>query len=1273
MKFLAEKKITIFLFFAAIILVSVVVSFYYNTKKVKLNSDLVVHTQEAIRKSNVVLLDILNIETGLRGYLLSGNKEFLQPYNEASKVINANVDELIKFIFDNPNQRPRVYSLRVAIAERIVLTKKTIDRQAQNELNDVEKIREIEEGKIYTDKIRNLITAINAEEFSLLNQRKTESARSTDFSLLILLMLLIFIAFIFVLVFIIIKNQRILNIELEAHTASQQLLSNYSLSLLEASLDPLVTINTEGKITDMNEATANITGFTRQELKGTDFFTYFTESQKAREVYEEVFAKGSVADKPLTLRHRNGNLTDVSFNGSVYKDAAGNVLGVVIVARDIAEQKWAMNLQNANKELAFQNDEKEKRAQELCVANIELAFHNDEKEKRAQELSVANIELAFQNDEKEKRAAELIVANKELLFQNDEKEKRAAELVTANKELAFQNEEKEKRAAELFIANKELLFQNDEKEKRAAELVTANKELAFQNEEKEKRAAELVTANKELAFQNEEKEKRAAELFIANKELLFQNQEKEKRAAELIVANTELLFQNQEKEKRAAELIIANEELIFQGEEKGKRAAELIIADKELLFQISEKEKQSIVNVELEAITDSLKLASQYSLSLIEASRDPLFTVSPEGKVTDMNEATVRVTGISRREIIGSDFFDYFSEPDKAREAYKEIFAKGFIVDFPLTITDGVKIDVLCNGSVYKDDKGNVLGVVIVARDITDQKRIATELSEAIVFAELAVGIAEEAKIKAESATLIAETAVKAKQQFLSNMSHEIRTPMNAIIGFTKVLLKTDTSSKQKEYLQAIKLSGDALIVLINDILDLAKVDAGKMIFERTPFKMAMSISAMLHLFEPKIREKNLELVKEYDSNIPDVLVGDPVRLHQIILNLVSNAVKFTNTGKITVSVRLLKEDEAKATIEFMVKDTGIGIAPNKMEKIFENFQQASSGTSRLYGGTGLGLAIVRQLVEAQDGSITVESKLNEGSTFGFVLDFLKTKANADIDNQLIEFDTEINDIKVLVVEDIALNQLLMRTLLDEFGFQCEVAANGKIAIEKMQSNKFDVVLMDLQMPEMNGFEATDYIRNEMKSSIPIIALTADVTTVDLAKCKEVGMNDYIAKPVDEKLLYSKIVGEYKKAMHVNGNNGQNGRNGQEIELAETKVLKYTDLHYLITRTKSNPVLMMEMISLYIEQTPPLISVMKRSWKEKDWASLYAAVHKIIPSFAIMGISVDYENMAKKVQDFAKNQQQADGIYDLVLQIDTVCTQACVELEAEYTMIKNAN
>ena len=661
------------------------------------------------------------------------------------------------------------------------------------------------------------------------------------------------------------------------------------------------------------------------------------------------------------------------------------------------------------------------------------------------------------------------------------------------------------------------------------------------------------------------------------------------------------------------------------------------------------------------------KLMSEYSRSLIEASLDPLVTINPEGKITDMNQATVLITGIKREKLTGSNFFEYFTESQKAREVYEEVFAKGSVANSPLTLRniDGTLTDVFLNGSVYKDAKANVLGVVLVARDVTEQKKAALELTEAIVFAEMATVIAEDAKEKAEKATQLAEDAAKARQQFLSNMSHEIRTPMNAIIGFTKVVLKTDLTAKQKEYLTAIKMSGNSLIVLINDILDLAKVDAGKMTFEEIPFKISSSVSSMIHLFETKVQEKNLELIKEYDPAIPETLLGDPVRLHQIILNLVSNAIKFTSKGKITVNVRLLNEDDEKVTVEFAVSDTGIGIPENKMNKVFENFHQAASDTSRLYGGTGLGLAIVKQLVESQGGTIQVKSKVNEGSVFSFTLDFKKTNAQAEIETEFLTIDSENKNIKVLVVEDIALNQLLMKTLLDDFGFERDIAANGKIAIEKLATEAYDIILMDLQMPEMNGFEATEYIRNKMNSQIPIIALTADVTTVDLEKCRAVGMNDYIAKPVDERLLYSKIVGLVKKPTELTD------KHPNEIEPARDKKSKCIDLAYLSGITKHDSKLMMEMIALYLEQTPPLINAMKKSLHDEDWHSLRAAAHKLIPSFSIMGIHKDFEIMTKKVQEYTGATEQAGMITDLVIQLDKVCTQACIELEEEYTILKN--
>lgn len=703
-----------------------------------------------------------------------------------------------------------------------------------------------------------------------------------------------------------------------------------------------------------------------------------------------------------------------------------------------------------------------------------------------------------------------------------------------------------------------------------------------------------------------------------------------------------------------------NSQQIFKGYQAGAvdymikpLSPEILKAKVAVFVDLHTKNQELLVQAEqLKKLNTDLidqKLRSEYSLSLIEASHDPLFAISTEGKITDMNNASVKVTGITRPKLIGTDFFDYFTEPQMAREVYQKVFENGFVADSPLILRhkNGKLIHVLFNGSVYKDDKGNVLGAAIVARDVTNQKIIETELIEAKVFAE--------------NSTIIAENAVKAKQQFLSNMSHEIRTPMNAIIGFTKVVLRTDITDKQKEYLNAIKISGDALIVLINDILDLAKVDAGKMTFEKTPFKMKSSIAAMLHLFETKIQEKNLKLVKEYDSKIPDVLVGDPIRLHQIILNLVSNAVKFTSKGKITVSVDLLHEDDDKVILKFAVTDTGIGISEEKIGTIFENFQQATSETSRLYGGTGLGLAIVKQLIEPQNGTIRVNSTIHKGSTFSFTLPFQKTNSDVELENELTEIDSEMKNIKVLVVEDIALNQLLMKTLLDDFGFELDIAENGKIAIEKLQEKDFDIILMDLQMPEMNGFEATKYIRNTMHSTIPIIALTADVTTVDVDKCKAVGMNDYIAKPVDETELYNKIIGTLKKSKLDKK---------EEISTIQIEKIKYTNLEYLHHRTKSNPILMMEMISLYLAQTPPLISTMKQSLAEQNWQLLGAAVHKMIPSFSIMGIGSNFENMAKKIQELATAQEQLEGIHDLVLQLEEVCLQTCIELEEELNTIK---
>ncbi len=575
-------------------------------------------------------------------------------------------------------------------------------------------------------------------------------------------------------------------------------------------------------------------------------------------------------------------------------------------------------------------------------------------------------------------------------------------------------------------------------------------------------------------------------------------------------------------------------------------AIELEVKQKRELELRLENKKQAIKAIEESNIRyNKLLMHSPFALALIQG-EDLIITLSCNG-IKEMWGKGKQIEGRPLLEILpeikNSLFLTHINNAYKTGIAHQED-------EIPLSLSRNGKMENVYFKFVYQpyyESDATISGVVIIAEEVTSHVTIKNELIEA--------------KNNAEIKTQIAQNAVKAKQQFLSNMSHEIRTPMNAIIGFTNAMLKTNLDNSQKEYLDAIKISGDDLVILINDILDLAKVDFGKMIFEQMPFNLSIKIDTVFQMFEAKAKEKNIKLIKIFDENIPTILIGDSLRLRQIMLNLLSNAIKFTNKGEIIMATQLLNEDEEKVTIELKLTDTGIGIPDNKLEHIFNNFEQAHTETSSSYVGTGLGLAIVKQLVEGQGGTIIVNSQLGKGSTFGFVLDFFKSQFNEAIVNEQNLFQTmpklnsEMKKIKILVVEDVVLNQLLIKIILAVFDFEVDIAENGKIAIEKLSlaslgsteltnqsqtelTNKeavdepnlnYDIILMDIQMPGMNGFETTSYIRNEMKSQIPIIALTADVTTVDIDKCLAHGMNDYISKPINEKLLYSKIMKCLKK------------------------------------------------------------------------------------------------------------------------------------------------
>ncbi|HLG34507.1 MAG TPA: ATP-binding protein [Bacteroidia bacterium] len=369
----------------------------------------------------------------------------------------------------------------------------------------------------------------------------------------------------------------------------------------------------------------------------------------------------------------------------------------------------------------------------------------------------------------------------------------------------------------------------------------------------------------------------------------------------------------------------------------------------------------------------------------------------------------------------------------------------------------------------------------------------------------------------------------KFRDQFLANMSHEIRTPMNAIVGLTNLLLKSHVSELQDKYLNVIKKSGANLLVIINDILDLAKLEAGKMELEKVPFPLHTALHNIHTILGLKAEEKGINVKLNIAEGVPEYVIGDETRITQVIMNLTGNAIKFTEKGGVTISASVEKQMDGKKEIRFSVQDTGIGIPADKIDKIFESFGQASADTTRKFGGTGLGLTISKQLVEMHGGQIKVSSVPGTGSDFYFVIAYSEAPKPSEMH---ANEDAAIQDMKgrkILLVEDNEFNQMVaVDTLHDIFpGIEVDVAENGKTAIEKASANDYSMILMDIQLPDIDGFEITRFIRSEIgapKNSIRICAMTASVTKERIDQCFEAGMNDYLMKPFTPEALREKVI-----------------------------------------------------------------------------------------------------------------------------------------------------
>lgn len=617
--------------------------------------------------------------------------------------------------------------------------------------------------------------------------------------------------------------------------------------------------------------------------------------------------------------------------------------------------------------------------------------------------------------------------------------------------------------------------------------------------------------------------------------------------------------------------------------------------------------------------------------AVVEDGSDIIFIVDFAGNILYHNASVHETLGYRAKSLIGKNFFDYILPSSLS----------GFKTSFKRTqkrlYTEKVEFQFLCKDKTFRflefnainlKSKEGLPGLILDCRDITQRKNDAVELLR----------------------------LQKAKEQFLANISHEIRTPINGIAGIAGLLTKNQNAEEREMYLSAIRHSSENLKVIINDILDLAAIDSGKLKFEKIAFNLTDLIPSLISTFTYQAREKNIALHYTIDESLNKILMGDPVRLNQVLINLISNAMKFTHAGAIHVKCELEKEQKGICHVRISVKDTGVGIPAEKLNTIFESFSQADESVTRRYGGTGLGLTIARQLVEFQKGRIEVYSQEHVGSTFTVHIPYSvgSTKASR-LASQHVASNTAITTqhVRVLLVEDNDINRLYAKSILQTWKCSTDIAENGLIAIEKLKNNSYDVILMDVQMPVMDGYEATKAIRMmpHPVGSTPIVALTANATKIDVEKCLIAGMNDYLSKPFTPEDLYHML---FEKLKIVPSSTS---------EVKIPSINKQYNLEYLRSMSGNNQEFIREMLQTFVQSIPNSLKEMEEALNLSDFAQLARVTHQIKPSMTLLGID-HLKDLAVEIEGRAKKSKAPS----LELQLHVMeFTQTCQDIITDLT------
>lgn len=520
---------------------------------------------------------------------------------------------------------------------------------------------------------------------------------------------------------------------------------------------------------------------------------------------------------------------------------------------------------------------------------------------------------------------------------------------------------------------------------------------------------------------------------------------------------------------------------------------------------------------ELIYLEQALAESKEIFKSIFESSPTAITVTDKEGRIIAWNSMTERMLGMEKNDLFNKPVKELYPAAEWLRIQAMNIRKVGIISDIPTQVVrkDGSLVEVNTSISILKDKNGHQAGAIGILHDMTRQKAVENELIRA--------------KIAAEEAN-------HAKSVFLAKMSHEVRTPMNAVIGMLDLTLDTQLTEEQKDNLKVAKDAADNLLILINDILDLSRAQADKVIIESVEINVADIVKNVCKGLAVLARNKNVNVVWSVDPEVPRILVGDPVRLRQVLVNIINNAIKFTNKGQVMVNVTLGSLTDRDCLVNFEVIDQGIGIPQKNLSRVFDVFTEAHNSTSRRYGGTGLGLAICKKLVEMMRGEISVTSIEGQGSAFKFSVIFgvqaeLFFKYASDGLRGEVQgnfaLPKEVKGLRILLAEDNVVNARIAVKILEKFGWTVTVVENGQQALDLLNKQGFDVVLMDDQMPVLNGIETVQVIRREEKQTgmrLPVIAMTANAMTGDRERYLAAGMDGYVSKPIDRAMLYNEIV-----------------------------------------------------------------------------------------------------------------------------------------------------